>query len=258
MHNNIFVRVQRSTLVLVACGVVAATPGLATTPDLTLTESTYQDCLSQAADPAAQITVVQDQVTLVGPTSSLSAVYAALAGVQTDQGLSVSSNAAGTQALSAAQSCLARRVPTVGAGRLHQVRADLRCGDDLFVDDQTVFSSFEVIDGEWATFFPDGVQNPVCGDKRHREIYELSNGDFAAAWVEGISGNQRKNDYTMSCANAACSSTAGNQCNPGRLTGPMGKQPGCLCTGTGDGYGCKGSSSSTTEDESTSCPASLF
>lgn len=247
---------HRVALLTSASFVISA--AFASSPDLTLTESTYETCLTGAANSSALITIVQDQVTLLGPTSDLSAVYATLAGVSTAQGLTVSSNSAGTQALQAAQSCIAKVVPTVGAGRLHQVRSDLQCGDDLFVDGQTVFSSFEVVDDEWATFLPDGVQDPSCGAKRHREIYLLPNGDYAAVWLHEALGKKWKNKYTMSCANNDCSFVDGNQCNPGKLTGPMGKQPGCLCTGTGDGYGCAGSSSATTEDEETSCPASFF
>jgi hypothetical protein len=239
--------------------VLALPMALAAAPDLTLTESTYAACLSAATNQAAQITVEQNQATLHGPTSDLSAVYAVLAGVSTSQGLTVASNQAGTESLQAAQACLAKVVPTVGAGRLHQVRSDIRCATELFVDGQTVFSNFDVVNDEWITLYPDGVQDPTCDEKRHVLAYELSNGDMAAVWVDEAFGKKRKNKYTMSCENADCMYPEGNNCLPGRLNGPMGKQPGCLCTGTGDGMGCLGSSSSTTEDEDTTCPAqSMF
>jgi len=252
-------RLAAPAVVTVAAVVAATTAQASFNPDLTLTQAAYDTCLAQAHDPASQITVTDGQSTLVGPTSDLSAVYAALAGTASAASVAVTSNAAGDQALGAAQSCLARTVPTIGAARLHQVRADLRCGTHLLVDEQTSFNTFITVDSPWVTFLPDGVQNPVCDDKIHRLTHALDNGDRAGVHLTNNNNNKaERNALDVTCKNNGdCDNAFTNVC---RVSDEADGLPiRCMCGDVGPpGNGCLGDSSTKVQSVGSACASSVF
>lgn len=228
------------------------------TPDLTLTQQTYDACLASAASSQASITVTQGQATLVGPTSDLAAVYAALASTTSAQALSVSSNAAGSAALSAAQACLSKAVPTLGAARLHEVRADLRCGSALLSEGQVDFNAVITPNLPWITFLPDGVSGPVCGQKRHILTYALTNGDLAGGYVTlDDDDDPETNVVEVTCTNnGQCDNAETNICAPSDES--QGLPIKCMCADVGPPNGCLGSTTTKKKEHSGSCPDDLF
>jgi hypothetical protein len=229
------------------------------TPSLTLTQQTYDACLASAASSQASITVTQGQTTLVGPTSDLSAVYAALASTTSAQALSVSSNAAGSAALGAAQACLSKAVPTLGAARLHEVRADLRCGSALLSEDQVHFNAVINPNLPWITFLPDGVSGPDCGQKRHILTYALTNGDLAGGYVTlNDDDDPETNVVEVTCNNnGQCDNAKTNICAPSDES--QGLPIRCMCADVGPpNNGCFGSTTTKKKEHSGSCPDDLF
>jgi len=245
----------RFALVPVLGAALLAGGASASAPDLTLTELTYDRCLASASDRAAEITVARGQGTLLAQTSDLRQVYATLAALADVRGVRVVSNAAGTRALRAAQTCLASRAPTVGAGRMHQLRRDLRCVGHLMEHGGVTFSTFTLAADGWASFAPDGVPSPTCDQRRHVMTYPLANGDRAAGWVSERRGEQVTSILRVTCHDNGCE---GGECGPVVVSGPMGAQPGCACAGTGALTGCLGSTSLVVRDTMSTCWDALF
>jgi len=236
-------------------------PAAHATLDLTLTQNTYTSCLNDAANPSAQVTVTFDQQTLAGPTADLSAVYGALAAAPSAQGLTVSSNAAGSSALQQAQACIDATVASVGAARLHQVRPDLRHSTHILAHNQRTFNAFELhVEHGIITMLPDGVQDPDCPELIHLALRPLANGDLAtSAMIVVDTAIFRKKEITRCEWEGDDCRTAPNKkkCRPTKYL-PSDTEAFCTCAHFGDETGCATLGSTEIETVEFAAGLSLF